>query len=167
MLVITSVRRQAADFEQLKPEGLDLGEHAVQRGLVRQRSGQHGVLSTPLSPQGGERGAHRLAQVTAHPNLVSLRPRPAVRAGHVVTSHETGQLPTVVPAITGLMVKLLPPRRALVTSLDAVRGNGQRTIRMMPDAAQPRARKVAGEAPTDESQDSASSAGDRVARPES
>jgi len=25
----------AADLEQLKPEGLDLGQHAVQRGLVR------------------------------------------------------------------------------------------------------------------------------------
>ena len=46
--------------------------------------------------------------------------------------------------------------------------SGQRTIRMIPDAAQPRARKVAGEPLADESQDSASSAaGDRVARPES
>ncbi len=34
-MVIASVRRQAADFEQLKPEGLDLCQYAVQRGLVR------------------------------------------------------------------------------------------------------------------------------------
>src|SRR5215831_13953235 len=90
-------RRQAADFEQLKPERLDLAEHAVQRGLVRQCPGQRGVLSARPGPQGGERGAHRLAEVAAHPDLVALRLRPAVRAGHVVTSHETGQLPTVVP----------------------------------------------------------------------
>jgi hypothetical protein len=74
-----TIRRiHAADFEQLEPEGLDLGEHAVQRGLVRQRSDQHGVRPTRLSPQGGERGAHRLAQVAAHTDLVLLRP-----AGHV------------------------------------------------------------------------------------
>jgi hypothetical protein len=36
-MVITSVRRRkAADFEQLEPEGLDLGEHAVQRSLIAQ-----------------------------------------------------------------------------------------------------------------------------------
>jgi hypothetical protein len=52
-MVIVSVRRQAADFEQLEPEGLDLGQHAVQGGLVRQRSRQHSVLSARLTPQGG------------------------------------------------------------------------------------------------------------------
>jgi hypothetical protein len=78
-----TIRRiHEADFEQLEPEGLDLGEHAVQRGLVRQRSGQYGFRPAPLSPQGGERGAHRLAQVAAHTDLVLLRP--AVCAGHVV-----------------------------------------------------------------------------------
>ena len=91
------MRRQAADFEQLKPEGLDLGEYAVQRGLVRQRSRQHGVGPARPSPQGGERRAHSLAQMTAHRDLVTLRLRPTVRAGRVVMSHETGQLPTVVP----------------------------------------------------------------------
>ena len=68
----------AADFEQLKPEGFDLGEYAVQRGLIRQRSGQHGVLSARLSPQGGERGAYRLAQVAVHMDLVLPRLRSAV-----------------------------------------------------------------------------------------
>ena len=63
----SSDRRQAADFKQLKPEGLDLAEHAVQRGLIRQCSRQRGVRSVRPSPQGGERGAHRLADVAAHP----------------------------------------------------------------------------------------------------
>src|SRR5208282_158788 len=43
------------------------------------------------------------------------------------------------------MVKLLPLRRALVTSLDAVRVSGQRTIRMIPRDAQHSCAKVAGE----------------------
>src|SRR5215469_6090050 len=88
-MVFGSVRPQAADFEQLKPEGLDLGEHAVQRGLVRQRSREYGVLSAPLSPQGGERGAHRLAQATAHADHVLPRLRPIESAGHVVAIHKT------------------------------------------------------------------------------
>jgi hypothetical protein len=67
--------------------GLDLGQHAVQGGLVRQRSRQHSVLSARLTPQGGERKAHHLAQVAAHTDLVLPRLRPAVCAGHVVTGH--------------------------------------------------------------------------------
>src|ERR1700740_752812 len=70
MIVIASVRRQAADFEQLKPEGLDLGEHCVQRGLGRPRSRKCGVSTARLSPQGGERGAYCLAQAPAHTDLV-------------------------------------------------------------------------------------------------
>jgi len=35
MMVIGSVRWQAANFEQLEPEGLDLAAHAVQRGLLQ------------------------------------------------------------------------------------------------------------------------------------
>jgi hypothetical protein len=33
-----SSRRQAADFEQFEPEGLDFGEHAIKLSLVRYRS---------------------------------------------------------------------------------------------------------------------------------
>jgi hypothetical protein len=40
-----SGRGQAADFEQLQAERLDLGEHAVQRGPVGQRPGQHRVAA--------------------------------------------------------------------------------------------------------------------------
>jgi hypothetical protein len=39
--------------EQLKPECLDAGEHAVQRGLIRQRSRQDDALSARLSLRGG------------------------------------------------------------------------------------------------------------------
>jgi hypothetical protein len=39
-------------FEQFKPECLDAGEHAVQRGLIRPRSRQDGVPPR-LSLQGG------------------------------------------------------------------------------------------------------------------
>jgi len=35
-------------LEQLKPGCLDAGEHAVQRGLIRQRSRQDGALSARL-----------------------------------------------------------------------------------------------------------------------
>jgi hypothetical protein len=90
-------RWYAADFEQLKPEGLYLGEHAVQRGLVRQRSRQHRFLSARLSPEGRERGANRVAQVATHIDLVLPRLWPAVCAGYVVTAHEADQLLTVVP----------------------------------------------------------------------
>ena len=44
-----SDRWQAADFEQLEPERLDLREHAIQRGAVGQRPGQHGVAAAGLS----------------------------------------------------------------------------------------------------------------------
>ena len=52
-----SGRWQAADFEQLEPERLELREHAVQRGAVGQRPGQHGVAAAGPGLQGGERGA--------------------------------------------------------------------------------------------------------------
>lgn len=91
---MASVGWQSADFEQLEPEGLDLGEHAVQCGLIGQRSAQHGVLSARLSAQTGERRTHRVAQVAAHRDLVLL---PAVFAGHIVTSYQTGLRPAIVP----------------------------------------------------------------------
>ena len=57
-----SDRWQAADFEQLEPERLDLREHAIQRGAVGERPGQHSVVTAGPSLQGRERGAYRLAQ---------------------------------------------------------------------------------------------------------
>ena len=49
-----SGRWQAADFEQLEPERLDLREHPIQRGAVGQRPGQHGVAAACLGLQGRE-----------------------------------------------------------------------------------------------------------------
>jgi len=96
-----SARRQAADFEQLEPEGLDLGEHAVKRGAVRQRSRQHGVRAAHLGSESGERQAHHLAEVAAYPDLVPPGLWRASRAADVITSHETSQLVTVVPLSRG------------------------------------------------------------------
>jgi hypothetical protein len=75
-----SARRQAADFEQFEPEGLDLGEYAEQRGLVRQRSGQRGVLSARLSPQAGERDP-LAAPVTSSP-VIGLASRGRLSLNH-------------------------------------------------------------------------------------
>ena len=38
-------RRQTAHFEQFEPERFDLGQHAVERGLVGRRASQHLVWS--------------------------------------------------------------------------------------------------------------------------
>jgi len=65
-----SHRWQAADFEQLEPERLDLGEHAVQRSAVRQGSGQHSVAASGPGLQGGEGGADRLAQAAPDTDAV-------------------------------------------------------------------------------------------------
>src|SRR6516165_6046365 len=65
-----SGRWQAADLEQLEPERLDLREHAIQRGAVGQRPGQHGVAAARLGLQGRERGAYRLAQPAADTDAV-------------------------------------------------------------------------------------------------
>lgn len=88
---------EAADFEQLKPESLHCGEHAVQRRLVRERACQDGILPARLSPQGGERGAHGFTQMATHPDLIPPQLRFVWLAGHV-------------------------------TSMDAVRMSGHRTI---------------------------------------
>ena len=82
-----SVRWQAADFEQLKPERLDLREHAIQRGAVGERPGQHGVAAAGLSLQGRERGAYRLAQAAADTDAVPVRRPISAGTGHDLTTH--------------------------------------------------------------------------------
>ena len=76
---------QAADFEQLKPERLDLREHAIQRGAVGQRPGQHAAAG--LSLQSRERGAYRLAQAAADTDAVPVCRQVGVGTGHVLTRH--------------------------------------------------------------------------------
>jgi len=90
---------QTADFEELEPERLDLGEHAVQRGAIRERSGQRGVRSARLSPEGGERRPHQLAEVAAYRDLVRPGLGRAACPRAILTGHETGQLATVVQRV--------------------------------------------------------------------
>jgi hypothetical protein len=81
------MRGQAAQFEQLESERLDLAQHAVQRGLVRDRTLQERVAAPRLSAQGRERAQHRGAKVTADEELVVRRLLTATsEAGHFVTS---------------------------------------------------------------------------------
>jgi hypothetical protein len=82
-----SDRWQTADFEQLEPERLDLREHAIQRGAVGERPGQHGVAAAGLSLQGRERGADRLAQAAADTDAVPVRRPISVGTGHGLTTH--------------------------------------------------------------------------------
>jgi len=82
-----SGRWQPADFEQLEPERLNLREHAVQRGAVGQRPGQHGVAAAGPGLQGGERRAYRLAERAADTDAVPVRRPVSVGAGHVLTTH--------------------------------------------------------------------------------
>src|SRR5215470_8768763 len=83
----SSDRWKTADFEQLEPERLDLREHAVQRGAVGQRPGQHGVAAAGLSLQGRERGAYRLAQAAADTDPVPVRRPVSAGTGHILTTH--------------------------------------------------------------------------------
>src|SRR5690348_6435705 len=82
-----SDRWQAADFEQLEPERLDLRQHAIQRGAVGERPGQYGVAAAGLSLQGRERGAYRFAQAAADTDAVPVRRPISVGTGHVFTTH--------------------------------------------------------------------------------
>jgi len=107
-----SGRRQAADFEQLEPERLDLREHAVERGPIGQRPGQHGVPATRLSLQGRERGAYRLAQAPADTDPVPVRRPVTVCTCHVLTTHPAGR--PVGGAVIGWWIDeclIIVPRR--------------------------------------------------------
>ena len=77
----------AAEPDQFEPERLDLGQHAVQRGLVRDRTSQERVRAPGLSAQARERAQHRGAQVAADTELAARRFAPvAPLAGHWFTS---------------------------------------------------------------------------------
>ena len=102
---------QATDFKQLEAKRLDLREHPVERGLVAQRSRQHGVAAARPSPKGRERGAHRLAQAAADTDTVPVRRRIVACTGHF---HLHGSLLLIRPILTA--------------SLGAGRVNGHRMI---------------------------------------
>ena len=101
-------RRQAADFDEFQPERLDLGQHAVKRGLVGQHADQRGVAAVCPGVEGGERGADRLAQPAADTNLVPLRPRLALPARHGQPAREfAARAPVGAAQVTSLMTTLL------------------------------------------------------------
>ncbi|HTU05962.1 MAG TPA: hypothetical protein VMG13_10470 [Trebonia sp.] len=96
------------DVDELKAERLHLGQHAVQRRLIGQHAGQHGDAAVHPGLEGGERGADRLAQLAADPDLVPLRPGLALR-GHHRWSSGVAAARTVVgtPQVMSLMMILL------------------------------------------------------------
>ena len=124
-----SHRWQAADFEQLEAERLDLREHAVQRRAVRQRPGQHGVAAARPGLQGGERAAYRLAQVAADADAVPLR-RVVGCAGHVLTTGR-GDPPAGGGTVVGTCMLVLLMWRILTVSLGAGTVSGHRMIRVI------------------------------------
>ena len=78
---------QAADFDQVESERLELGQQAVWRGLVRDGASQQRVLAFCLGVQGGERAQHRRTQVAADTDLVGRRRRPvALLPGHCLAA---------------------------------------------------------------------------------
>ena len=105
-----SHRRQAADFEQLEAERLDLREHAMKRRAVAQRPGQHGVAAAGPGLQGGECAAYRLAQAAADPDAVPVRRRVVGCAGHLLTARR-GEAPAGGGTVVGACM-LIPPDRA-------------------------------------------------------
>src|SRR5215471_18518292 len=122
-----SGRWQAADFEQLESERLDLREYAVQRGAVGQRPGQHGVAAAGPGLQGGKRRAYRLAQAAADTDAVPVGRPVGVGTGHVRTPHTLNRHAggrTVTGTCTGdpSCVSGSAPRAA------ARPGSGRRTI---------------------------------------
>ena len=66
-----SALRPAANFEQLEPKRLDPGQHPIERGLIWQRSAEHGLTSLRLGTQVREGGEQRLAQVSTDADLVA------------------------------------------------------------------------------------------------
>ena len=75
MIALGRAGRQAADFDQLQAERLDLGEYAVECGLVNEHARQDGLVSARPGLESGERRADRVAQVAADTDPVTLWPR--------------------------------------------------------------------------------------------
>jgi len=100
-----SCRCDAADLDELEGQRLDLGEHAVQRGLVGQHARQHRVAAVRPGPEIGERGADRLAQAAADTYLVPLRLSVAVRTGHV---RSLGKAPRLLAGAAGVVGLMMP-----------------------------------------------------------
>ncbi len=70
-VLMVCLGRQAADLEQFESERLDVGQHAVQRGLIRDGTSQQRVPVLCLRPQAGERAPRRGPEVAADEDLVA------------------------------------------------------------------------------------------------
>lgn len=62
------------DFDQFETERLDLGEYAIEGGLVGEHTGQDGLVAPRPGLESGKRGADRLAKVAADADFITLRP---------------------------------------------------------------------------------------------
>ena len=60
---------RTANLEQLQSESLDLVQHAVEGGLVCERSAQQRVPVPPVSRERRERFQQRRPEVAAHEDL--------------------------------------------------------------------------------------------------
>ena len=69
---VSGTRRCVADLQELQPERLDLGEHAVERCLIGQRSGEHGLSVPRVRLEPGERDEQPVAQYSPDTDLVQV-----------------------------------------------------------------------------------------------
>lgn len=74
------------NFEQLEPECLDPGEHAVERRLIGQCSGEKRLVVPRPGLQLGKGAQQPVAQLTSEVDLVARRIRVLV---HAAEHHET------------------------------------------------------------------------------
>ena len=93
---------QAEDLEELESERLDLGQHAVQRGLVRDGTAQQRVPVPCLGPEAGERAQRRGAQVAADDYVVAQWSGVPAPAGHRLAAGSGARAVVVVmcPSLT-------------------------------------------------------------------
>jgi hypothetical protein len=130
---VVRLEGQGPDLEQLESERFDLGEYAVQRGLVRKSTPQDGVPGARLSLKGRKRQPRHLPQVAANPELVAVRRLPIQSlTGHRVTERTPRMNPPCVAeaasksALTGYMPLIVRRRQ--------VSGRHQKPVILPPKA---------------------------------
>src|SRR5271165_2139083 len=80
---VSGTRRCVADLQELQPERLDLGEHAVERCLIGQRSGEHGLSVPRVRLEPGERDEQPVAQYSPDTDLVQVGRGICVHEGRI------------------------------------------------------------------------------------
>src|SRR5215469_14745493 len=61
------------ELDELEAERFDHGEHAIQCGVVDQRTRQDGVVALRTRAEAGKRGTEGLAETAADADLIGLR----------------------------------------------------------------------------------------------